>query len=261
MVKYAFLKRYRRSLRSIPLLNVSVFLSSLLSCSLPYPALPTVEVVIATASDLAPAQGDLASSFHRLTGMEAKFVTAASGMLARQIASGAPYDVFLSANKLYVDELVRSGDLIADSVVVYAKGRLGLWSPSGSVKQLEDLRRPLVKHIAIANPQHAPYGAAARQALERAGLWNAVKDKIVYGENVRQALQYAESSNADAVITSWSLLEGRGTLVPETLHDPIRQAGGILTRSSHPKEAREFLHFLMSPKGVEVLNRFLNRRL
>ncbi|MCC6390415.1 MAG: molybdate ABC transporter substrate-binding protein [Bryobacterales bacterium] len=231
-------------------------MSSLLSASLASSVLPSSHLLVASASDLAPAQTDLASSFHRLTGIHAKFVNGASGMLARQIASGAPYDVFLSANKLFVDDLVRSGDLIADSVVIYANGRLGLWSLTGTVKQLDDLRRAEVKHIAIANPQHAPYGAAARQALQRAGLWSAVKDKIVYGENVRQALQYAESGNADAVITSWSLLEGRGSLLPESLHDPIRQAGGILARSSHQKEARAFLRFLMGPKGVEVLNRF-----
>ncbi|MCZ2146493.1 MAG: molybdate ABC transporter substrate-binding protein [Bryobacterales bacterium] len=215
-------------------------MSSLLSCSLASSLLPAGDLVIATASDLAPVQANLASSFHRLTGIDAKFVTGASGMLARQIAGGAPYDVFLSANKLYVDDLVRSGDLIADSVAIYAKGRIGLWSLAGTVKQLEDLRRPEVKHIAIANPQHAPYGAAARQALQRAGLWSAVKDKIVYGENVRQALQYAESGNADAVITSWSLLEGRGTLLPESLHDPIRRLWNP-RRSNRRQEARAFL--------------------
>ncbi|MCC6341305.1 MAG: molybdate ABC transporter substrate-binding protein [Bryobacterales bacterium] len=231
-------------------------MSSLLCSLLPAAPTPHREIVVATASDLAPAQSDLASSFHQLTGIDVKFVTGASGMLARQIANGAPYDVFLSANKLYVDDLVRSGDLLADSVVIYARGRIGLWSPGGTVKQLDALRRSEVKHIAIANPRHAPYGVAARQALERAGLWNAVKDRIVYGENVRQALQYAESGNADAVITSWSLLEGRGVLLPESLHDPIRQAGGILAGSSRRRQARAFIRFLMSPRGIEVLGKF-----
>ncbi len=177
-------------------------------------------------------------------------------MLARQIASGAPYDVFLSANYKYVEELRISGHVVKDSVVVYAAGRLGLWSRSGAVTRLEDLVSKDIRLVAIANPQHAPYGLAAREALERSGLWKAVQPRIVYGENVRQAMQYAESGNAEAVITAWSLLIGRGILVDASLHAPIEQAAGIVTRSGSQTQARKFLDFLSGPEGAAILKRF-----
>jgi molybdate transport system substrate-binding protein len=175
-------------------------------------------------------------------------------MLARQIENGAPYDVFLSANERFVNDLSASGRLLPDSVAVYGVGRLGLWSKSGVFKDLADLRSPRVKHVAIANPVHAPYGAAAKQALERAGLWTALQPRLVYGENVRQALALAQSGNADAVITAWSLVKDRGAvLLSERLHAPIRQAGGVAASSSHAAEGRKLLQFLTSPEGLRLL--------
>jgi len=175
-------------------------------------------------------------------------------MLARQIASGAPYDVFLSADEARVKALTAGGDLIPDSVVVYAQGRIALWSKSGSIRSLADLTAPGILHIAIANPAHAPYGVAARQALEKSGLWTTLGKKIVYGESVRQALEYAESGNADAAITAWSLVSQKGgILLPPNLHNPIRQAGGVVKTSKNPEAARAFLRFLVSADGRRIL--------
>jgi len=123
-----------------------------------------------------------------------------------------------------VKDLAAAGHLDPDTMV-YAFGRLGLWSRDGSVRSLEDLKKPSVRHVAIANPEHAPYGIAARKALQTRGVWPEVEPKLVFGENVRQAMQFAESGNADAVITSWTLLIGRGVLLPAEWHDPIRQSG------------------------------------
>lgn len=212
----------------------------------------SAEIIVATASDLAPAQQELAAAFQQSTGNSVRFVTGSSGMLARQVATGAPFDIFLSANRMYVDDLVEQGAIVKDSVRVYGKGRLGLWP----LHSLEELRGASIKHIAIANPKHAPYGVAARQALETAGLWKAVEHKIVYGENVRQAMQYAESGNADAAITSWTLLQGRGTLLDEKLHEPIAQAGGIVATSKKRELAARFLRFLTDGEGVAVLRKF-----
>ena len=129
------------------------------------------ELLVAAAADLTTVQEPLARGFERTTGQKLRFTLGASGMLTQQIEQGTPYDVFLSANEAFVSDLARSGRLEPDSVRVYAFGQLGLWSKNGSVKRLADLKDPRVLHLAIANPAHAPYGVAAREMLERLGLW------------------------------------------------------------------------------------------
>jgi molybdate transport system substrate-binding protein len=211
-------------------------------------------VLVAAAADLAGIQGALERGFKKAADKEVRFTLGASGMLARQIEQGAPYDVFLSANEKFVAELAQEGRLEPESVRVYAYGRLGLWSKSGSVKALADLRSPRILHVAIANPVHAPYGAAARAMFERLGLWKEIEPKVVYGENVRQALQYAESGNADAAVTAWSLVYNRGgVLLPDSTHPPIRQAGGVVAGRPQAATARRFLEFLGSAEGRRIL--------
>jgi len=180
-----------------------------------------------------------------------RFTFGSSGSLKQQIENGAPYDVFLSANESYVKDLTASG--LATNSQVYALGRIGLWSPNGSVISLSDLEKPGVKHLAIPNPQHAPYGVAAKQALESQHVWTDVEPKVVYGENVRQALQFAESGNVEAVITSWTLLIGKGTLLPAEWHAPIRQTGAVLNASAQQEAAKNFLKFLMGPEAQKIL--------
>jgi molybdate transport system substrate-binding protein len=210
------------------------------------------DLLVAAASDLAPLTENLSKAFERTSHTPVKFTLASSGSLAKQIENGAPFDVFLSADERLVKELAASGHLESNTTV-YAFGRLALWSKDGRVRSLADLKTSGVKHLAIANPEHAPYGAAAKTLLERQGLWPELQSKIVYGENVRQALQYAESSNADAVITSWTLLIGRGILLPAEMHDPIRQAGGVVKTSTQIPAARQFLQFLTSADGRKIL--------
>lgn len=206
------------------------------------------DLIVAAASDLAPFSASLQHGFGNV-----RFTLASSGSLAQQIENGAPFDVFLSANDQFVKQLVDSGKIDGSTVVIYAQGRIALWSQDGSVHTLEDLKKPGVKHVAIANPEHAPYGMAAKAALEKSGVWPAIQSKIVYGENVRQALQFAESGNADAVITSWTLLAGRGIQVPTSLYPPIRQAGGVVKSSANAEAARRFLKFLTGPQGRKIL--------
>ena len=175
-------------------------------------------------------------------------------MLARQIQNGAPYDVYLSANEQYVNQIRESGELLAETIKVYALGRLGLWSKEGSIRSIEDLASSDVRHLAIANPAHAPYGVAAQQVLENRGLWKSLKPKIVLAENVRQTFQYGDSRNADAIITSWTLIFDKGgIMLPAEWHQPIRQAGGVLKRSSEPEVARQFMEFLMGEIGQKAL--------
>jgi molybdate transport system substrate-binding protein len=214
------------------------------------------DLLVAAASDLAPLISALQSTFTRQTGISVRFTLASSGSLARQIQNGAPFDVYLSASEQYVQELARNGLVEPSTESVYALGRLALWSQSGSIHSLEDLAKPGVQHLAIPNPEHAPYGVAAKQALERRGLWGKVAPKAVYAENVRQALQYAESGNADAVITSWTLLKGRGQLLPAEWSDPIRQTGAVVKQSGQQHSARRFLAFLSSPEGRKLLQEY-----
>jgi molybdate transport system substrate-binding protein len=177
-------------------------------------------------------------------------------MLARQIENGAPYDLFLCANEQFVRDLTAQKHLIPVSVAAYATGRLGLWSAHGTPAGLAALTDSRIRLIAIANPQHAPYGAAARALLERAGLWTRLQPKIVLAENVRQAYEYARTGNADVVITSWTLLKAEpgAKLLPENGHPPIRQSGGIVTGTQRGIEARAFLRFLLSPAGQSILH-------
>jgi molybdate transport system substrate-binding protein len=211
------------------------------------------ELIVAAASDLAPLGAALEAGFQKATGNTLRFTFGSSGSLSSQIENGAPYDVFLAASEMYAQDLVAKGQVLARPVTVYALGRVALWSPANSVRQLNEMTSLQVRHIAIANPLHAPYGVAAKQALERQGLWKQIEPKIVFGENVRQALQFAESGNADAVITSWTLLKGRGTLLPAEWHDPIRQTAVIVKSSVHVDTAKSLLVFLTSPAGQAIL--------
>lgn len=211
------------------------------------------DLIVAGASDLSPLTSPLSQAFERNMHVPVKFTLGSSGQLTQQIESGAPFDVFLSADEHYVKQLVANGHL-EPATVVYALGQIGLWSRDGAVRSFDDLLKPSVVHLAIPNPEHAPYGIAAKKALETRGVWSKIESKIVYGENVRQAMQFAESGNADAVITSWTLLVGRdAVLLPADWHDPIRQSGGVVKSSAQAATARIFLDFLKSAEGQKIL--------
>lgn len=239
--------RLRTCISTLLLLNLSVPLSRAAG-----------PILVAAAADLAPLSEELSQSFAKSTGGAARFTFAASGLLARQIAQGAPYDVYLSANEAFVKQLEESGGLLKDSVRQYARGRIALWAKRDDrIRSLQDLAAAGVRHVAIANPAHAPYGAAARDALKHQGLWEKLSAKIVYGENVQQTLQYAETGNADAAITAWSLVLHRGgKLLPEEWHSPIRQVGGVVSGSRKEKAARQFMMFLTGKEGRAILRRF-----
>ena len=235
-----------RFVSTLLLLNVSVLLSSAETRT-------KSTILVAAAADLHPLQVQLT----RASPIPVVFTFGASGSLAQQIRHGAPYDVYLSANETFVKQLADSGLLLKDSIVIYAHGRLGLWSKAGRIRNLQDLTAPSVRHVAIANPTHAPYGAAAKAALISKGLWSTLEPKIVYGENVEQTFQYAESGNADAAITSWTLLFNRGGIqLPATLHPQISQSGGVVSSSKHREAAIRFLQFLAGKEGKGLLRQF-----
>ncbi len=205
-------------------------------------------LTIAAASDLSPLESLFKKYF---TGADLTFSFASSGTLARQIEGGAPFDVFLSANETFMNQIVKKGKVDRDAVQVYAVGRIGLWSKSGQIQSFADLKLPQVRAIAIANPQLAPYGAAALAALGKAGLMPELQPKLVYGENIRQTMQFAETGNADAAILAWSLIYDKGgVLIPDELHPPLRQvAAPIRRKGGKTKLGEEFVRFLLSETG------------
>ena len=204
-------------------------------------------MLVGAASDLAPLEQPLRGA---IEGCSIRYTFGSSGMLAQQIRHGAEFDVFLSASERYVDELARTKSLEPGSKVLYAQGRIGLWSG----KKLKFTELTSVRNLSIANPEHAPYGQAAKEALVNQGLWERIRTRVVYGQNVRQALQFAETGNADAAIVAWSLVKGKGgLLLPAQWHAPILQSGAIPARSRNKDAARKLLTFLLSPAGQKLL--------
>ncbi len=212
-------------------------------------------LLVAAAADLAPLEVQLTQGFAAAGGGPARFIFGSSGMLARQIENGALYDVYLSANEQFVQQLATSGRLLDNTLACYATGRLGLWSSRAPVPDLQALAGANFRLIAIPNPQHAPYGAAAVAMLKSLGLWPKLQPKAVFAENVRQAFEYAATGNADAVITAWTLLSGKpgAKLLPAASHPHIRQSGGVVKGAAREARARAFLRFLLAPAGQAIL--------
>lgn len=237
---------------TILVLNMSAGLSS------SFASPPQKILTVAAAADLASLEPDLAKQFEGTNpGIHVKWVTGASAVLSQQIENGAPYDVFLSANAEFVERLSSFGKLRPDSVMVYAVGRVGVVWKDGKQHPFSDLARKWVRFVALPNPKLAPYGIAAQQVLEHARIWTQVKPKVVYGENVRQALQLLQSGNADAVLTSASLLVGKkAEIIPEDWHRPIVQKAGIIAGTKNLEAARKFLEYLNREDGQAIFAKF-----
>jgi molybdate transport system substrate-binding protein len=218
--------------------------------------------VVSAAADLYPVLEELAPLLEKETGLTLKTNIGSTGQLTEQIAAGARVDVFLAASTSAIDQLRQKDLLVPGSDRVYARGRLVMWTRSGDrvgVKTVQDLVGAQVSRISIANPDHAPYGRAAREALQSAGLWDQLQPKLVPAENVRQAFQFAESGNTDVGLVALSLVVfagGRYALVPEELHEPIDQALAIIAGSTHQSEAKQFIAYLTGEKGREILLRY-----
>ena len=221
-----------------------------------------ITIYVAAASDLTPPFAEIGSRLGATKPIKAVFTFGSSGLLSKQVEQGAPFDLFASASGGFVDRLESQGFLLPGSRQVFALGRLVIWQRQDTpapVDSLEDLATPAIRRIAIANPEHAPYGLAARQALESKGLWEVVKAKIVLGENVAQAFQFAQTGNVDAAIVAQSLAtrpQGRAIPVDPEAHAPIDQTLCILRRSQQPEACQQFVEFLLSADGRATLQRY-----
>ena len=221
-----------------------------------------VTLTVSAAADLTPAFEELGKLFTNETGIHVTFNFGSTGQLTQQIEQGAPVDLLAAANVSFVDELERQSLILPDTKALYAQGRITLWTRSDStlkLERIEDLAKPEVHRIAIANPEHAPYGEAARQALQAAGVWDRVSSRLVFGENISQTLQYAETGNVDAAIVALSLSvnsNGRWVLISEQLHQPLNQALAVIRGSGHEAEARRFASFINSAQGRSVMRKY-----
>ena len=224
------------------------------------------EIVVAAASNLTDAFAELGERFTRKSGVRVVYSFGATADLARQIENGAPFDVFAAADAKHVDDLLQQGLIVPGTRALYARGRLVLWVPEGGrarLSRIEEITNAEVGKIAIARPDIAPYGQAAVEALRVLNLWEEAEPRIVYGQSVSQAKQFASKGDADAAFIPRALVkagEGQVIEVDERLHQPIEQALGVVQASGKHEAARRFLDFVLSPEGQELLERYGYRK-
>jgi molybdate transport system substrate-binding protein len=225
------------------------------------------QIRVAAAADLQTAMPELAKLFEAQTGVSVDVVYGSSGNFYAQIQNGAPLDAFFSADSDYPRRLEKSGFAEPHTAAVYANGSIVLWMPPNAACNPKEegwkcLQQSSVKKIAIANPEHAPYGRAAVAALQKAGLYDDVKAKLVFGENISQAAQFVESGNAQAGILAHSLTRsptlsgGKQWEIPGELYPPIEQTVIVLKAAKEKVAAQEFVKFVTHGPGRAVLAKF-----
>lgn len=239
-----------------------LFLSVALACQTDGRAKSSSPIRVAAAADLALAFEELGRVFETATGEKVIFSFGSTGLLAKQIRQGAPFDMFAAANVSFVDDVVSASACDGATKVPYARGRIALWTnqslkpPTG----LADLADARFQRIAIAHPDHAPYGRAAKQAFESLHLWDRIQSRLVFGENVRQTLQFAQTGNVEAAVVALGLVAhdrvNPWTLVDESLHSPIEQVLVICRRGNHAKGGLAFAKFVGSAEGRAVMRRY-----
>jgi len=223
---------------------------------------------VAAASDLKFAIEELAAQFEKDTGHKLRLIFGSSGNFYSQILQGAPFHLFMSADEDFVFRLADAGRTL-DRGRLYARGRIGILVPKGSALkadgELKDLAQALqdgrVRRFAIANPEHAPYGMRAREALQHAGLWQAIEPRLVLGENISQAAQFATSGSTQGGIVAQSLALapsvarlGDFALIPESWHQPLTQR--MVLMKGAPEGARAFYDYLATPAAQAVMRRY-----
>jgi molybdate transport system substrate-binding protein len=226
------------------------------------------ELTIAAASDLSAAFKELTAGFENQSGIRVRTSFGSSGNFFAQIQNGAPFDIFFSADINYPRKLESAGLAEPGTLYEYGQGRIVLWVPSSSkidVSKLgiNALLDPSVRKIAIANPDHAPYGRAAMAAMEKFGIADKIKGKLVLGENISQTTQFIETGNAEIGFTALSLAlspalkdKGRYWEVPLDAYPPLQQGAVILKNSKNKSAANTFIDYLKSPSGNEIMRRY-----
>jgi molybdate transport system substrate-binding protein len=249
-------------------LSVIVCLISGLSDGRAQQRAATQELTIAAAADLSSALKDIADGYEKKTGTKVRLSFGASGALTQQIQNGAPFDMFFSADMDYPRQLVAGGQADGASLYEYAVGKLVLWAPSNSPldvehKGMQVLLDPSVKKIAVANPEHAPYGRAAVATLKHFGLYDQLSAKLVLGESISQAAQFAESGNAQAGFVALAhavapSMQGKGKfwVVPAETYPALAQGVAVMSHATHKEEAAAFEEYIKTKEATDVLKRY-----
>ena len=225
------------------------------------------DMTIAAASDLNFAFKELVAEYEKATGNHVKLSLGSSGNFYAQIQNGAPFDLYFSADIGYPRKLEEAGLTVSGSLYRYAVGRIVLWAGTASrldvSKGFDVLREPGIRKIAIANPKHAPYGRAAVAAMESFKVYEAVKDKLILGENISQAAQFIESGACEIGVIALSLavapaMSGKGVYweIPVEAYPPLEQGAVILKQSKNQDAARRFLEFMQGSQGQEIMRRY-----
>ncbi len=248
-----------RTLRAVTVLTLMLGLTT------PFGA--AQEITLAAAADLQFAMQDIAARFQKETGKSVKVTYGSSGNFFQQLQNGAPFDIFFSANLDYAKKLEAAGLTEPGSYYQYAKGKIVIWVPNDSKLDLgsglQVLLDPSIKKIALANPQHAPYGQAAVAAMQKENIYDKVQAKFVLGENISQAASFVVSGAADVGIVALSLAlsppmksKGRYVEVPANEYPPIEQACIILSSSKEKETARQFLSFIRTAAIGDVFSSY-----
>ena len=249
--------RIYRQLATAPLL-IPCLLIALAGLMLS-PQLGADSIKIAVASNFTPTLSSIAKAFEQFSGHKVILINGSTGKHYAQIVNGAPYDAFFAADARTVNRLIDSGHAFAGSEFIYAIGKLVAWTALDDAPQpdADYLASNNYRRLAIANPKLAPYGHAARQALQRLGLWQSVQKRLVRGENISQAYQFVSSRNAEVGLVAFSQIRQAGTAaegkwwqVPAQLYDPILQQATLLRESA---AAREFLAFCKSESALKII--------
>jgi molybdate transport system substrate-binding protein len=219
-------------------------------------------LTVFAASDVGPAFKQIVPQFERNTRTTVTLVLGSTGTLAQQIRNGAPADVFFAANESFVKDLASEKLTLRQTHSIYARGRVvavSLKSSGIRIHSLSDLASVKIRRIAVANPQHAPYGLAAKQALEASGLWATLEPKLVFGENVQQAVQFVRSGSAEAGLVARSVADTpdlHWKLVDDRLHAPLNQMAVVLARTKQPAASLSFIEFVNGRQGRFVMRQF-----
>jgi len=201
--------------------------------------------------------------FEKDSGAKVDFIPGSSGKLAAQLKEGAPFDLFMAANVKFVDDATSGGECLADSKKIYARGHLVMWSPEGAKVEApakaEGLADKKFETIAVAQPDQAPYGAAAKAALDKLGVWKKIEKRVIYGPSLEETIKLVESGNAEIGLLALSqVIKGKGkyTQIPDELHDPLDQALAVCKNGKQQALAGKFVEFLARPEIKDLMKSY-----
>jgi molybdate transport system substrate-binding protein len=218
---------------------------------------------IAGAANLVKVMDEIVPRFEKQSGVKVDFIPGSSGKLAAQLKEGAPFDLFMAANVKFVDEATASGECLPASKKVYARGHLVMWSKDGAKDEpparLDGLVDTKYETIALAQPDQAPYGAAAKASLEKLGAWKKIEKRVIYGSSLEETIKLVDSGNAEVGLVALSQVikqKGKYIEVPDDLHDPLDQALAVCKNGKQQAMAGTFVEFLGRPEIQELMKSY-----